>query len=142
MARRDKSVARRSMGSAIFIALSIIVLIISTRSLAGIPERIGLSVLSFFQRGFDGAGSFISETINSISTLRKLEESHAELLTRVETLGNLEHNYADIKRENERLKEQLGYLADAPYTSVSAKIIARDPENLYSTFILNKGALD
>lgn len=142
MARRDKSVARRSMGSAILMAVAIIMLIISTRSLAGLPERIGLSVLSFFQRGFDGAGTFISETVNSISALRRLEESHSELLKRVETLGNLEHSYADIKRENERLKEQLGYLAEAQYTSVSAKIIARDPENLYSTFILNKGSLD
>lgn len=142
MARGDKSVVRRSMGSAILMALALIMLTISTRSLAGLPERIGLSVLSFFQRGFDYAGSFVSETINSISTLRKLEESHSQLLKRVETLGNLEHTYADIKRENERLKEQLGYLSEAPYRSVSAKIIARDPENLYSTFILNKGTLD
>ncbi|OHD14501.1 MAG: rod shape-determining protein MreC [Spirochaetes bacterium GWB1_48_6] len=129
------------MGSALLMAVSLITLVVSTRSLAGFPERIGLSVLSFLQRGFDGAGQFVSDTVNSIAELRRLEESHRELLKRVENLGNLERSYADLKRENDRLKEQLGFLSSAKYASVSAKIIARDPENLYSTFVLNKGAL-
>jgi rod shape-determining protein MreC len=129
------------MGSALLMAVSLIILVISTRSLAGFPERIGLSILSFLQRGFDGAGQFVSDTVNSIAELRKLEESHSELLRRVETLGNLERSYTDLKRENDRLKEQLGFMSAARYSSVSAKIIARDPENLYSTFVLNKGAI-
>lgn len=140
MAQRDPSASHKLMGSVLLMALSLIILVVSTRSLAGFPERIGLSVLSFFQRGFDGAGQFVSDTFNSIAELRKLEESHSELLRRVESLGNLERSYTDLKRENDRLKEQLGFLSVAEYSSVSAKIIARDPENLYSTFVLNKGA--
>jgi len=140
MAGRDQGSARRTMGSAILMAVALITLVVSTRSLAGVPERVGLSVLSFFQRGFDGAGKFVSDTVNSISELRRLEKSHRELLARVETLGNIERSFTDLKRENDRLKEQLGYLATATYSSVSAKLIARDPENLYSTFVLNKGA--
>jgi len=128
------------MGSALLMAISLITLIVSTRSLAGLPERFGLSVLSFFQRGFDGVGQFVAETIDSIAELRRLEAEHKELLARVESLGNLERSYTDLKRENDRLKEQLGFQLSAAYSSVSAKIIARDPENLYATFILNKGA--
>ncbi len=142
MARYDRGSARRMMGSAILMAIALITLVVSTRSLAGLPERVGLTILSFFQRGFDSAGTFVSETVNSIAELRKLEQSHKELLARMETLGNIERSYADLKRENERLKEQLGFLARNDYVSVSAKIIARDPENLYSTFVLNKGATD
>ena len=104
------------------------------------PERVGLSVLSFIQRGFNSVGSFFSETIDSISELRRLEASHKELLSRVERLGNLERSYTDLTRENERLKEQLGFAHEAKYTTISAKIIASDPENLYSTLILDKGA--
>lgn len=129
------------MASVLLMVVSLIILVVSTRSMAGFPERIGLSVLSFFQRGFDGAGQFISDTVNSIAELRKLEASHTELLRRVENLGNLERSYTDLKRENDRLKEQLGFLSVAEYSSVSAKIIARDPENLFSTFVLNKGAM-
>ncbi len=142
MARRDRGAARRTMGSALLMAVSLITLIVSTRSLAGFPERVGLSVLSFFQRGFDGAGQLVSDTVNSIAELRRLQQSHSALLARLETLGNLERDYTDLKRENERLKEQLGYLSTAKYSSVSARIIARDPENLYSTFVLNKGAVN
>ncbi|PKL08482.1 MAG: rod shape-determining protein MreC [Spirochaetae bacterium HGW-Spirochaetae-7] len=140
MAYRNKGAARRTMGSALLLAISLITLIVSTRSLAGIPERVGLSVLSFFQRGFDSVGSFLAETVNSIAELRRLEQSHSELLARVEKLGNLERSYADLVRENERLKTQLGFSLETAYTSVAAKIIAKDPENLYSTFVLDKGA--
>lgn len=141
MAQRNRSAAHRMMGSALLMSVSLITLVISTRSLAGFPERMGLSVLSFLQRGFDGVGQFVSDTIYSIAELKKLEKSHAELLRRVESLGNLERSYTDLKRENDRLREQLGFKSVAKYSSVSAKIIARDPENLYSTFVLNKGAL-
>lgn len=140
MAQRDRGDKRRTMGSALFMAVSVITLVVSTRSMAGFPERVGLSVLSFLQRGFDGVGKFTSETVNSISELRRLEQSHKALLSRVESLGNLEREYADLKRENDRLHEQLGFISNAKYSSISAKIIARDPENLYSTFVVNKGA--
>lgn len=139
MAYRNKEAARRTMGSALLLAISLITLIVSTRSLAGLPERVGLSVLSFFQHGFDSVGNFFSETVNSIAELRRLEQSHRELLSRVEKLGNLERSYADLMRENERLKTQLGFSLGNAYTSVAAKIIAKDPENLYSTFVLDKG---
>jgi len=141
MVQRNQSATRRMMGSALLMAVSLIILVVSTRSMAGFPERIGLSILSFFQRGFDGTSQFISDTVNSIAELRKLEQSHADLLKRVESLANLERSYTDLKRENDRLKEQLGFMSVSEYTSVSAKIIARDPENLYSTFVLNKGAI-
>ncbi len=140
MAQRDRRAARQLMGSVLLMAVSLITLVVSTRSLAGFPERIGLSILSFFQRGFDGAGQFVSDTVNSVAELRKLEESHNELLKRVESLGNLERSFTDLKRENDRLKEQLGFMSGSEFSSVSAKIIARDPENIYSTFVLNKGA--
>lgn len=141
MARGNRTTARRTLGSALLLAVSLITLIVSTRSMAGLPERIGLSVLSFFQGGFTAVGDLFSETITSITELRRLEESHRQLLIRVETLGNLERSYTDLKRENERLKEQLGYATTTAYSSVSARIISRDPENLYSSFVLNKGAV-
>jgi len=131
---------RRSLGSAFLVGMALLVLTISTRSLSGLPERVGLAAMSFMQRGFDGVSSFVGDTINSVAELRRLQASHKELLARVEMLGNLEREFSDIKRENERLKEQLGYSIDSSHTYVSAKIIARDPANIYSSFVVNKGA--
>jgi rod shape-determining protein MreC len=131
--------SRHTIGSVFLVCGSIVILILSTQSLAGLPERVGLTVFSFFQKSFSAVGNFFSDTLNSVATLKNLEVSHKELLLRVEALGNLERSYSEIKRENERLKEQLGYQTDAKYKSISAKIIAKDPENLYSTFVLDKG---
>jgi len=138
---QKKTATRRALASSLMLTISIVSLIVSTRSLVGIPERVGLSILSFFQRGFNSVGDFFSETISSISELKKLEDSYEQLLARVEMLGNLERNYTDLKRENDRLKEQLKYATTSDYSSISSRIISRDPENLYSTLILDKGAL-
>lgn len=140
MVARERRAPRRAIGSALFMAVSLITLVVSTRSLAGVPERVGLSVLSFVQRGFDSVGTFVSDTVNSIAELRRLERNYKDLLARLETLSTVERSYTDLKRENERLREQLGFMRDSGYAATSAKIIARDPENLYSTFVLNKGS--
>lgn len=120
-------------------AVPLISLIISTRSLAGMPERVGLAVLSFFQRGFSSVSSFLSDTVNSVATLKELEARHRELLARVEALSIVERSYSEIKLENDRLKDQLGYQTASRFKSVSARIIARDPENVYSTIVVDKG---
>lgn len=139
MPTRGREATRRAMGSALLLAVPLITLIVSTRSLAGVPERVGLSVLSFFQRGFSSVSSFASDTVNSVATLRELQARHKELLARVEALSIVERSYSEIKRENDRLKEQLGYLTESRFRSISARIIARDPENVYSTIVVDKG---
>jgi rod shape-determining protein MreC len=139
MSIRDGGSTRHTLGSVLYLSLSIIILIISTQRLAGVPERIGFSIFSFFQKGFSAVGEFFAETINSVATLKELESSHKELLARVESLINIERSFSELKRENERLKEQLGFQHETKYSSISARIIAKDPENIYSTFMLDKG---
>jgi rod shape-determining protein MreC len=112
---------------------------ISTQSLSGISKQLGLTVISFFQQGFSSVGSFVADSINSISELRRLEASHRDLLVQVESLGKMEREFTDLKQENERLKQLLQLTSDTDYNSVAARIVAKDPGNLYSTFVLDKG---
>ena len=130
------------MASGLMLAAALITLTVSTRSLAGVPERIGLTVISFFQKGFDAVGDFFTDTVNSIAELRQLQDSHRELLARVEALGNLERGYTELRRENERLQEQLGFELRSERSLMAARIVAKDPENLFSTFVVDKGSLD
>lgn len=130
------------MASALMLAASLVTLTVSTRSMAGVPERVGLSVLSFFQRGFDAVGTFFTRTVTSIAELNKLQESHDQLLARVDALGKLERNFAELREENLRLKELLGFTRQSTRSLSAARIIAKDPENLYSTFVVDKGARD
>jgi rod shape-determining protein MreC len=51
----------------------------------------------------------------------------------------LERDYAQIRQENARLKEQLGFSTQLRYSHVSAEITSRDPDNLFSALVINKG---
>lgn len=105
----------------------------------GLPERIGLSFFGFFQKGFSAVGSFISDTASSISELKKLRQDYDSLVEKTKALDRIERDYADIKSENDRLKAQLGFSSQIAYTKTAARIIGKDPGNLYATIAINKG---
>ena len=127
----DRRSSRRILaGSISLILASFITLMISTQSLTGLSKQLGLTAISFFQHGFSTVGSFVSDSINSIAELQRLEESHRALLAQVESLGRMEREYSDVKQENDRLRHLLQLSSEAAYSSVAARIIAKDPGNL------------
>jgi rod shape-determining protein MreC len=133
--------ARRAVPP-VLMAASLVCLIVSTRSLQGLPESIGLTVLGFFQRGFSAVGSFVADTATSIAELRKLRDNYRELAAKLDRYTNMERGMADLREENKRLKEQLGLSAELGYQRIAAHIVAKDPENLYSTITVDKGVGD
>jgi rod shape-determining protein MreC len=78
----------------------------------------------------------------SIQELATLREEHATLLDRVTRYEQLERTSADILRENNRLREQLGFSETLRLKHVPAQIIGRDPDNLFSALVINKGKRD
>ena len=123
----------------ILLAASLLCLTVSTRSLEGLPESLGLTILGFFQRGFSAVGGFASDTVASIKELRRLRENYVELSAELERYTNMERGLADLREENQRLKAQLGFSRDIAYERIAARIVAKDPENLYSTITVDKG---
>ena len=126
----------------ILLAASLLCLTVSTRSLEGVPESVGLTILGFFQHGFFTVGQFVSDTVSSISELRRLRENYDELAAKLERYTNMERGLADLREENRRLKEQLGFTQDIGYQRIAARIVAKDPENLFSTITIDKGFRD
>jgi rod shape-determining protein MreC len=51
----------------------------------------------------------------------------------------LERTSADIRQENNRLREQLGFSETLTLSHIPAQIIGRDPDNLFSALVINKG---
>lgn len=140
MEHNDKLNGKIRLGvSSSLLFLSVFILLLSTKSLVGIPARISLSFISFFQKGFSSVGSFFSDTFTSIVELKDLQEKYNDLLKRTASLGTLERDYSEIKRENEELKTLLNFQENSSYRSISCKIIGKDPSNLNSSFVLNKG---
>ncbi|MDR2049462.1 MAG: rod shape-determining protein MreC, partial [Treponema sp.] len=114
-------------------------LLFSVRSLVVDFRDMGLSMYSGIRGSVHRVTSFVSRTANSIQELANLNREYAELSDRIARYEQLERTAADIRQENERLREQLGFAETISYRYVAAEIIGHDPDNIFSAFVINKG---
>ncbi len=104
------------------------------------PKEIGLSIFSVFEGGFTGLGSFLSRTVNSVGELKRLRVQYAQLENQISDLETVERDVAELRAENQLLREQLGFAQTLSYTHIAAEVIGKDPGNLFSTIVINKGS--
>jgi len=126
----------------VFIALilvSFLTLFFSSRSVLSDVKNLGLTAFSGFRTGIYEVSSAVSSTVLSISELTTLRREYAELSGRIARYEQLERTSADIRQENNRLREQLGFSQSLRYQHIPAELIGRDPNNLFSAFVINKG---
>jgi rod shape-determining protein MreC len=114
-------------------------LLLSTRSFALQFKDAGLSLFSGVRGGVYEISSLVSRTALSVRELADLKREHAELLERVARYERLERSAAEIGQENLRLREQLGFAQTLRYRHIPAELIGRDPDNLFSALVINKG---
>ncbi len=138
---RKKNFAEAYVFAALmFISFSM--LLLSTRSFVVNFRDVGFSLFSGIRGSMYVVSSFASRTVLSIRELAELRREYTELVARVERFDRLERDAAEIKRENMRLREQLGFSQTILYRQVPAQIIGRDPDNLFSALVINKGVRD
>ncbi len=138
---RKKSFADAYVFAALVIA-SFSLLLLSTRSFIVDFRDLGLSAFTGIRGGIHGLSSGVSRTFLSIKELADLRRDYAELLGRMERYEQLERDSAEIRQENIRLREQLDFSQSLRYRHISAEVIGRDPDNLFSAFVVNKGSRD
>ena len=105
-------------------------------------KNFGLSIFSGVRSGINEVSSFISSSFLSIRELSDLRQEYSELVSRIARYEQLERTAAEIRQENFRLREQLGFSENLRFRHIPAQIIGRDPNNLFSTFVINKGQRD
>jgi rod shape-determining protein MreC len=125
---------------AALLLISFSLLLVSTRSFVLDIKDAGFSVFSGARSGIHSVSSFISGTVNSIQELATLREQYSELVESNARYQQLERNAAEIRAENARLRDQLGFSEVLEYKHINAEIIGRDPDNLFSSLIINKGS--
>jgi rod shape-determining protein MreC len=126
----------------VFAALMLVsfsMLLFSTRSLMMNIQDAGLSVFSGVRGRVDDLSSLVSQAFLSVQELARLKTEYAELQERFARFERLERSAAEINQENLRLREQLGFSESLSYRHIPAKLIGRDPDNLYSAMVINKG---
>ncbi|MDR2143528.1 MAG: rod shape-determining protein MreC [Treponema sp.] len=145
MARMRRGPGRRRRIAAdayVFAVLSLIsfsVLLFSVRSFVVDFRDMGLSMYTGIRGSIHRVTSFVSRTANAIQELAALNREYGELSDRIARYEQLERTAADIRQENERLREQLGFAKTISYRYVAAEIIGYDPDNIFSAFVINKG---
>jgi rod shape-determining protein MreC len=81
----------------------------------------------------------VSRTVLSVKELSELRKEHAEVLKQLERYEEMQRSNAEIYQENIRLREQLGFAQALKYKRIPAQISGRDPDNLFSAVVINKG---
>ena len=125
----------------IMMLISSSTLVLSTRNVTVELSNLGLSMFSWLRGGTHAVSSFVSQTILSVRELSKLRREYKELTERISRYEQLERSAAEIRQENNRLREQLGFSQTLRYRHIPAELIGRDPDNLFSALIINKGSL-
>ncbi|MCL2277014.1 MAG: rod shape-determining protein MreC [Treponema sp.] len=124
----------------ILVIISTVLLLLSTRDFIFGVKNVGLSLFSGIRNGIYEVNSFISRTVLSISELATLRQEHANLLRQLDRFEELERSNVEIYQENIRLKEQLDFSISLRYRHIPAQISGRDPDNLFSAIVINKGS--
>ena len=124
---------------AVLIIVSFSLLFFSTRNFSVSLKNTGLSFFSGVREGIHTVSSLVTRTILSIRELSDLKKEYDELVGRAARYEQLERSYAEIGQENTRLRDQLGFSQTLKYKHIPAEFIGRDPNNLYSSLVINKG---
>ena len=122
------------------VLVSILLLMFSSASFIFNVKNAGLSFFFGIRGGIYEVTSFVSRSVLSVKELADLRREHAELLKQLERYEELERSNAEIYQENIRLWEQLGFARSLRYRRIAAQISGRDPNNIFSALVINKGS--
>ncbi len=124
----------------VFVLISGVMLGFSSGSFVLNFKKIGFTVFSTVQAGIYKIGSGIGDTFGAVRELGKLKKEYAELTKKMENYEQMRRSNAEIRKENERLLEQLNFTTSLEEKNYPAQIISRDTDNLYAFFTINKGS--
>jgi rod shape-determining protein MreC len=142
MARFEGFVSKHRTGTtfAALFVVSIILLTVSAGHVNLRPKQVGLAVFSVFQRTASDTGGFFARTVNSIGELKKLRASYNALQEQLSQYETIERDIVELRQENKILREQLGFSQTLQYEHVAAQVIGKDPGNIFSTIVIDKGS--
>lgn len=126
----------------LYIIFSGIMLTFSSGSFVLNFKRIGFSVLGAVEKGVYSVVYGIGNSVNAVKELSQLKKDYEELSRKLSDYEQMRRSNAEIRKENERLKEQLGFTTSLEEKNYPARIISRDNDNLYAVITINKGSVD
>lgn len=125
----------------IYVLFAGIMLTFSSGSFVLNFKQLGFSALSTLGRGVHGVVYGVGSSFNAVRELAQLRKEYEILSEKLSDYEQMRRSNAEIKKENERLKEQLGFATSLEEKNYPARIIARDSDNLYAAITIDKGSV-
>lgn len=105
-------------------------------------KKVGFSIVSSVERGVNYVYTGITNTVNAVGELRQLRKDYNELVLKLKNYEEMQRSNAEIRKENERLKQQLDFSISLDEKNIPAQIISRDLDTAYSYLTINKGSVN
>ena len=74
--------------------------------------------------------------------LSELKRNYDELVIKLQNYEQMQRTNAEIRKENEQLKEQLDFVKSLEQKNYPAQIISRDTDKLYASLTIDKGSIN
>ncbi len=105
-------------------------------------KKIGFSAISTVEKGVHIVTHGIGETFSAVKELKQLKKDYNDLVIKLENYEQMQRSNADIRKENERLREQLDFSISLDEKNYPAQIISRDFDNVYTYLTIDKGSIN
>ncbi|MDO4507278.1 MAG: rod shape-determining protein MreC [Spirochaetales bacterium] len=103
-------------------------------------NTVGFSMVSSVQEGVANVFGFGKKFVMAIHDVAVLQKEYRALTEKLKDYEYMQRNNTEIRKENERLREQLQFATELEYRNIAAQIIGRNPDNLYSGITIGKGS--
>jgi rod shape-determining protein MreC len=123
------------------LVLCLLMMLFSNRNVILQPKKVGQSFFSAFQLSLHAVTNWFTETVTSIRELRRLRTELEEARSRLMEYEQVSRDLAELRRANQELREQLGFVRGLSFRYIAAEVIARDPSNQFSTIVVNRGSI-
>ena len=135
--------SRHKTGSLLagYLMIALLLLAISSESVNINPKKAGSAVFSIVQRGAAEVGRFFGRMVSSIGELRRLQDNYAALQDNLHEYRLNDRALVQLRHENDRLREQLGFAETLPNTYVAAEVIGTDAGDFLTGYLIDKGTI-
>ncbi len=130
---------RGSIILTLLLIISFLLMVFTSESVDLTPKTVlGIVVYPFISLYNSGIEN-ITDFFTSVKQMRELKNENAALQEEIHRLKELRSNYEFLKKENNEYRQLLNFKDEIEYNTEIAEIIGKDPTNLYSFLIINKG---
>ena len=140
MARRSFSFSFAEFVFLILLFLSGLALAFSGGGFVVNFQRVGFSVVTSLQKAVYSVCDGVTGVFTAVAELKSLKAENQELKEKLKNYEFLQRNNTEIRKEKERLREQLQFATHIEQKNFPAQIIGRNPDNIYSGITINKGS--